>query len=55
MNILAFIVTLLVWVTSPRYIELLWLTSTGRVTMMVAGFWMFMGIMSMRKMINFDI
>jgi tight adherence protein B len=44
----------LVWLTSPQYIELLWTTPTGR--MMLAGclFWMFIGIMVMKKMINFD-
>ena len=51
---LPFIVTLLVYVSSPRYIELLWITSTGRMVMAVSGFWMFLGVMSMRKMITFD-
>lgn len=52
---LPFIVTLLVWLTSPKYIELLWLTQTGKFTMVISGIWMSMGIMMMRKMINFDI
>ena len=51
---LPFIVTLLVYLSSPRYIELLWITSTGRIVLAVAGFWMFIGVMSMRKMVNFD-
>jgi tight adherence protein B len=51
---LPFIVTGLVYVSSPRYIELLWITSTGRVVLVVCGFWMFIGIMSMRKLVNFD-
>jgi tight adherence protein B len=44
----------MVWLTSPHYIELLWTESMGR--MMLAGslIWMFMGVMVMRKMINFD-
>jgi tight adherence protein B len=44
----------LVYLTSPHYIELLWTEPLGR--MMIAGsaFWMFMGVMVMRKMINFD-
>jgi tight adherence protein B len=44
----------IVWLTSPHYIELLWTESMGR--MMLAGslIWMFMGVMVMRKMINFD-
>lgn len=47
-------VMLLVYLTSPGYIELLWTTPTGR--MMLAGslVWMFTGTMVMRRMINFD-
>lgn len=47
-------VMLLVYITSPQYIELLWTHPTGR--MMIAGcaVWMMMGVMVMRKMINFD-
>ena len=52
---LPFIVSGMVYLTSPRYMEILWLTSSGRVVMAVCGFWMFIGIMSMRKMIAFDI
>jgi tight adherence protein B len=51
---LPFIVGTLVYLSSPRYIELLWITSTGRMVMAGAGFWMFIGIMSMKKMISFD-
>jgi tight adherence protein B len=49
------VVTLLVYFTSPRYIELLWLTSTGQVAMMGGLVWMTIGILVMKKMINFDI
>lgn len=35
--------------------EILWLAPSGRVVMAVCGFWMFIGVMSMRKMISFDI
>ncbi len=52
---LPFVVTLLVWLTSPKYIELLWLTQAGKVTMVASAIWMTMGVMVMRKMINFDI
>jgi tight adherence protein B len=47
-------VMLLVYLTSPAYIELLWTTPMGR--MMLAGslVWMFTGTMVMRRMINFD-
>jgi tight adherence protein B len=51
---LPFIVTLLVYLSSPHYIELLWTTSTGRMVMAVSGFWMLLGILTMRKMISFD-
>jgi tight adherence protein B len=51
---LPFIVTFLVYLSSPHYIELLWTTSTGRMVMAVSGFWMFLGVMTMKKMISFD-
>jgi tight adherence protein B len=47
-------VMLLVWLTSPAYIELLWTTPTGRFLMMCSAMWMGMGIFVMRRMINFD-
>ncbi len=49
------VVALLVYLTSPRYIELLWLTSTGKVAMLGGLIWMTIGILVMKKMINFDI
>ena len=51
---LPFIVTTLVYLSSPQYIELLWTTPTGRMVLAVSGVWMFLGIMTMRKMISFD-
>ncbi|HUI96829.1 MAG TPA: type II secretion system F family protein [Xanthobacteraceae bacterium] len=51
---LPIVVMTLVWLTSPDYIELLWTTSTGRLLLAGSGIWMFFGIMSMKKMINFD-
>jgi tight adherence protein B len=51
---LPFIVTLLVYLSSPQYIELLWTAPTGRMVLAVCGVWMFIGVMSMRKMIAFD-
>jgi tight adherence protein B len=51
---LPFIVSILIYVTSPGYISLLWTTSTGKVVLLIAGFWMACGIGVMRKMINFD-
>jgi tight adherence protein B len=47
-------VGLLVYITSPQYIELLWTTSTGRFMIAGCGVWMSIGIFVMRKMINFD-
>src|ERR1700704_2431603 len=47
-------VMMLVYITSPRYIELLWTDSFGRMMLAASAFWMLMGIMVMRKMINFD-
>jgi tight adherence protein B len=52
---LPFIVGTLVWLISPRYIELLWLTSGGRMVLGCCFTWMFMGVMVMRKMINFEV
>jgi len=51
---LPIIVALLVYLTSPQYIELLWTHPTGRMLLAISVFWMSMGIMVMRKMINFD-
>jgi tight adherence protein B len=48
-------VALLVYLSSPTYIEKLWITQAGRIVLMGCGAWMFFGVMVMRKMINFDI
>jgi tight adherence protein B len=47
-------VMFLVYVTSPQYIELLWTHPTGRMMMAASATWMLMGVLVMRKMINFD-
>jgi tight adherence protein B len=44
----------LVYLTSPNYISLLWTTSTGRMMIMASAIWMGMGVLVMKKMINFD-
>ena len=44
----------LVWITSPQYIELLWTASLGRMMLAGSAVWMSMGVLVMRKMINFD-
>jgi tight adherence protein B len=47
-------VMLLVYITSPQYIELLWTHPMGRMMLAGCACWMSMGVMVMRKMINFD-
>ena len=47
-------VMLLVYITSPRYIELLWTHPMGRMMLAGSAAWMTMGVLVMRKMINFD-
>lgn len=49
-----FVVTLLLYLSSPKYISLLWTTQHGRVVAAIACFWMSIGVVMMRKMINFD-
>jgi tight adherence protein B len=46
-------VMLMVYLTTPGYISLLWQKQMGNFLLMAGGFWMFCGIMIMRKMINF--
>jgi tight adherence protein B len=50
---LPFIVMVLVYVTTPSYIMLLWTTQFGQFLLGAAAFWMSLGILVMRKMINF--
>jgi tight adherence protein B len=47
-------VMILVYITSPQYIELLWTHPMGRMMLAGCACWMAMGVMVMRKMINFD-
>jgi tight adherence protein B len=51
---LPIVVMALVYFTSPNYIELLWTQQIGRAMLACCGIWMCVGIMVMRKMINFD-
>jgi tight adherence protein B len=44
----------LVYLTSPNYITLLFTDPVGHVILGCSAFWMFLGIMVMRKMIHFD-
>ncbi len=48
------VVATLIYLTSPEYIGLLFSTTTGNITLAVSGFWMLIGCLVMRKMINFD-
>jgi tight adherence protein B len=51
---LPIVVAVLVWFTSPDYIALLFTETIGNIVLGISATWMFMGIMVMRKMINFD-
>ncbi len=53
-GILPVVVMTMVYLTSPEYIMLLFRVPIGNVILGFAAFWMFLGIMVMRKMINFD-
>ncbi len=45
----------MVYLSTPNYIEKLWTTQAGVFTLIGSGFWMLMGILIMRKMINFNV
>jgi tight adherence protein B len=48
------LVMLVVYLTSPDYISLLWTEQIGRLMLMGCAVWMSFGLLVMRKMINFD-
>ncbi len=48
------IVMLLVYISTPDYISLLWTHETGRLMLAACVVWMSCGIFVMKKMINFD-
>jgi tight adherence protein B len=48
------IVMLLVYMSTPEYIALLWTHPTGQLMLVACGVWMSIGILVMKKMINFD-
>ena len=48
------VVMVLVWITSPAYISLLFTETLGNVILGASAMWMSMGVFVMRKMINFD-
>ncbi len=51
---LPIIVMMLVYFTSPDYMSLLWTEQVGHLLLAGSAIWMLMGILVMRKMINFD-
>jgi tight adherence protein B len=51
---LPIIVMILVYLTSPKYITLLFTDPTGNVMLAGSAVWMTMGVLVMKKMINFD-
>jgi tight adherence protein B len=44
----------IVYLTTPDYISLLWSNKLGNLMLMASGIWMLIGLIVMRKMINFD-
>ncbi len=44
---------IMIYMSSPEYIMPLFVTTAGNLMILVGAFWMFCGIMVMRKMINF--
>lgn len=50
-----FAVLILVYFSNPMYISKLWTTDMGKMALLGAGFWVSIGIFSMKKIINFDI
>ncbi|TAL82600.1 MAG: type II secretion system F family protein [Beijerinckiaceae bacterium] len=52
---LPFVVTALVYLTSPSYISLLWTSSTGELVMIGSAIWMAAGVFVMKQMISFEI
>ncbi len=48
------VVAVLVYLSSPDYILLLFQTTVGNIVLVICGMWMLMGVLVMRKMINFD-
>ncbi len=49
------LVAVMTYITSPKYIELLWTTQTGELVLGGCAVWMAIGIFVMKRMIHFDI
>ncbi|PZU94297.1 MAG: pilus assembly protein [Chelatococcus sp.] len=54
-GLLPVIVGILIYISTPRYVELLWLTDAGKFGLAIGAVWMTIGVLVMKKMINFDI
>lgn len=50
---LPFIVAGLVYITTPGYISLMWTTRYGSFMLLIAGVWMTIGVLVMKKMVEF--
>jgi tight adherence protein B len=50
---LPFAVMILVYLSTPGYIALLWTTNMGQLLLVAAAVWMTCGVLVMKKMINF--
>ncbi len=53
--ILPVAVAIMLSISSPKYLQLLYTTQAGQLWLAASAAWMFIGVMVMRKMINFDI
>ncbi len=52
---LPFIMITLIWFANPEYLKPLFETNIGNILMVASATWMTIGVLVMRKMINFDI
>jgi tight adherence protein B len=52
---LPFVVTFMIYMSSPGYIMTLFTTTAGNIVVGVSLVWMFIGVMVMRKMMNFEV
>lgn len=50
-----FLVSSFVYMTNPTYLEPLWNTPMGNLLLGFSGLWMLMGVLVMRRMINFEV
>lgn len=53
-GLIPFIVTILLYFSSPQYVSLLWTTTHGRIIACIGLVWMAIGTAMMKKMISFD-